>query len=226
MDEFIPNSHKSKQTPVTTGKIKKKNGLQKLTDIFITEDINSVGDLIIHDIVIPYIKKIISERIQNGIDMILYGETGASKKKSYNNSYNEFYDRKRQDRDKPFQRNKIYNPNDIVIGSRKEAEDVLSKLDELIDIYGMASVADFYELVGVSGSYTDNKYGWTDIRTLMYAVSETVISSNSLVLCRLTEVRMKGYFTSYGYMGFVGDIYILFADESDYYDFFKEKEIF
>ena len=37
---------------------------------------------------------------------------------------------------------------------------------------------------------------------------------------------MKGYFTSYGYMGFVGDIYILFADEADYYDFLKEKEIF
>jgi hypothetical protein len=28
----------------------------------------------------------------------------------------------------------------------------------------MVSVADFYDLVGVDGTYTDNKYGWTNIR--------------------------------------------------------------
>ena len=37
-------------------------------------------------------------------------------------------------------------------------------MDELIATYGLVSVADFYDLVGVSGNYTDNKYGWTDIR--------------------------------------------------------------
>ena len=37
-------------------------------------------------------------------------------------------------------------------------------MDELIATYGVVRVADFYELVGVTGNYTDNKYGWTDIR--------------------------------------------------------------
>ena len=32
------------------------------------------------------------------------------------------------------------------------------------EAYQVVSVADFYDLVGVSGNYTDNKYGWTDIR--------------------------------------------------------------
>ena len=45
-----------------------------------------------------------------------------------------------------------------------EAEDVLERMDELIATYQVVSVADFYDLVGVSGNYTDNKYGWTDIR--------------------------------------------------------------
>ena len=44
------------------------------------------------------------------------------------------------------------------------AEDVLERMDELIATYQVVSVADFYDLVGVSGNYTDNKYGWTDIR--------------------------------------------------------------
>lgn len=37
-------------------------------------------------------------------------------------------------------------------------------MDELIDMYGVVSVADLYDLVGITGNYTDNKYGWTNIR--------------------------------------------------------------
>ena len=38
-------------------------------------------------------------------------------------------------------------------------------MDELIDQYGVVSVGDLYDLVGVTGAYTDNNYGWTDLRT-------------------------------------------------------------
>lgn len=38
-------------------------------------------------------------------------------------------------------------------------------MDEMISVYGMVSVADLYDLIGVTGNYTDNKYGWTDIRS-------------------------------------------------------------
>ena len=37
-------------------------------------------------------------------------------------------------------------------------------MDELIDTYGNVSVADLYDLVGKSSEYTDNKYGWTNLR--------------------------------------------------------------
>ena len=37
-------------------------------------------------------------------------------------------------------------------------------MDELIDTYGIVSVPDIYDLVGISGNYTDNKYGWTNLR--------------------------------------------------------------
>ena len=52
----------------------------------------------------------------------------------------------------------------VILETRAEAEDVIARLDELVDLYGMASVADLYDLVGISGQYTDNKYGWTDVR--------------------------------------------------------------
>ena len=36
-------------------------------------------------------------------------------------------------------------------------------MEDLIDEAGFVTVAALYDLVGVSGNYTDNKYGWTDI---------------------------------------------------------------
>jgi hypothetical protein len=57
-----------------------------------------------------------------------------------------------------------YSYDDITLGSRAEAERVLSCMDELMDEYGIVRVADMYDLVGVSGEYTDNHYGWTNIR--------------------------------------------------------------
>ena len=43
-------------------------------------------------------------------------------------------------------------------------EEVLDKMFELLDTYQFVSVADLYDLVGVTGNYTDNKYGWTNLR--------------------------------------------------------------
>ena len=39
------------------------------------------------------------------------------------------------------------------------------RMDELISSYRVVSVADFYDLAGITPEYTDNKYGWTDIRS-------------------------------------------------------------
>ena len=47
---------------------------------------------------------------------------------------------------------------------RAEAEEVLDRMSEIIDTYGAVSVADLYDLVDVSGTYTDNNYGWDNLR--------------------------------------------------------------
>ena len=58
----------------------------------------------------------------------------------------------------------MYSYDDIIIDTRGEAEAVLSRMDEIMDTYGLVRVADLYDLVGVSGNPTDNSYGWTNIR--------------------------------------------------------------
>lgn len=167
-----PNPDKKKVEKVVSGsvKVKKKNGVTKFADNFISEDIHNVKSYVITDVLIPSVKRAISEMVTNGIDMILYGSTGGRSKRSSADrvSYRNYYDRRDddryRDRDRDRVRTSAYSFDDIVLDSRGEAEEVLARMDELIDQYGVVSVADLYDLVGVTGNYTDNKYGWTNIR--------------------------------------------------------------
>ena len=59
----------------------------------------------------------------------------------------------------------LFRSDNIILSSRGEAESVLARMDELVYTYGLVRVADLYDLVGVTGDYTDNKYGWTSLRT-------------------------------------------------------------
>lgn len=177
MEEFKPNSHKSKElAPVPEKKVekivkgtvksKKKNGIDKLKDNFISEDAANIKTYVVMDVLIPAVKKAICDIVKNGVDMILYGESGRSKRRP---SEYVSYDRRYLDRGDPrfykADRARIgYSYDDIILETRGEAEDVLARMDELIELYGMVSVADLYDLVGITGNYTDNKYGWTNIR--------------------------------------------------------------
>lgn len=180
MTEYKANSHRVKEEqkskevvkkdiqPVAKAKTKKKSEVKKFADVFIAEDITSVKDYIVNDVLIPAAKKAISDIITNGIDMILYGEAkGRDRRRDGGSrvSYTKYYERDRdRDYDRTRTRRSVYDYDDIILDTRGEAEDVLNRMDDLIDAYGMVSVADLYDLVGISGNYTDNKYGWTNLR--------------------------------------------------------------
>ena len=179
MEEYKPNSHRSKEEAATPKekkvekvvhgavKTRKKSGLEKAKGLFISDDAANLKSYVLMDVLIPAFKKAISDIVTNGIEMILYGEAGRSRKNSPAGSvsYRNFYDRRDSDRrqlNSPVRTG--YSVDDVVLETRGEAEDVLARMDELIEMYGVVSVADLYDLIGVTGNYTDNKYGWTNIR--------------------------------------------------------------
>lgn len=177
-EELRPNSHKfreeqkeKKVEKVVQGKVKTrpKSGARKLTDVFISEDASNVKSYIFMDVLVPAVKKAISDIVRDGIDMILYGDSGR-RKSSGSASYVSYRDYSRSDRDRFRDRDREsrtrsgYNHDDIILETRGEAEEVLTRMDEIIDEYGVVSVGDLYDLIGKSCEYTDNKYGWTNIR--------------------------------------------------------------
>lgn len=180
MEDYKPNSHKyreeqksggerKKLDKVVTGTVKtrKKSELKKFADIFISEDIQNVKNFVLMDVLVPAVKKAISDIVTNGIDMILYGGTGYSNRNTPGSkvSYRSYYDRKDDGyrHDNSRSRNG-YSYDDIVLETRGEAEDVLDQMNALIETYGVASIADLCDLIGRNSQYTDNKYGWTNLR--------------------------------------------------------------
>ena len=181
MEEYKSNSNRSKQEQkekqeekkvekVVTGTVKtrKKGPFSKLTEEFISEDAKNVKSYVFGEVLIPAIKKAISDIVTDGIDIILYGESrrGGNRRSTADRiSYRSYYDRDtRPSRERLPVNNYGYSYDDIILSSRGEAEDVLSRMDELMETYGLVRVADLYDLVGLTGNYTDNKYGWTNIR--------------------------------------------------------------
>lgn len=182
MEEYKSNSHKSKgegvvSAPekkvdsVVTGKVKqkKKTEFQKFADTFVSEDVANVKSYILMDVLVPAIKKAISDIVTDGIDMILYGESGHRRRSGGTThiSYRDCYSGNTRERRDPGRvRRNDFDFNELVFESRADAERVLSSMDDIIDQYGVVSVGDLYDLAHAdTDNYTINKYGWTDIRS-------------------------------------------------------------
>lgn len=154
---------------VVKGTVKvKKNEMRKLTDVFISEDAANVKSYILFDVLVPSIKRAIYDIVVNSLGMSLFGGRGGGDgKRSIADtvSYRDYGASSRRDDHSSRSRSSGgYSYDDITLGSRAEAERVLSCMDEMMDEYGIVRVADLYDLVGHTGEYTDNHYGWTNIR--------------------------------------------------------------
>lgn len=178
MDDYKPNSYKYKeqQKALTsdkkiekvvkgTVKTRKRNGVTKLKDVFVNEDTKNVKSYIFSDVLVPAIKKLLYDIVNDGASMLLFGNTSAGRKKTIgsNVSYRQIYDAKVEDR-RPISSSRL-DYDDLIFESRGEAEAALSKMDEVIDVYGTVSVADLYDMCDLTAPYTSNRYGWSNIQT-------------------------------------------------------------
>lgn len=141
------------------------------------DHMSDIGSYVVWDVLIPTMKSTVSEIISNGIEMILYGDSGSSPTRRRRGISRErdrsyvSYDRKYQDRParrpsggRPKSKSRARHQfNDITIETKPEAEEVLTVLVEAIDMYEVCTVADLYEAVGLPTDFTDHKWGWDNL---------------------------------------------------------------
>lgn len=181
MDNYQPNSHRfreeaknanvirEKQQKIVKNPVKiRQNELKKLSDVFISEDISNVKSYLVIDVLVPAVKKLISDIITDGTDMLLFGNNGRRSAKSssgFKISYGSFFNGGRDQRQTDTRPKNRFDHEDIVYDSRAEAEAVRTQMNEVIERYGFVTVADMYDIAGSTAPYTSDKYGWMNIRT-------------------------------------------------------------
>lgn len=168
------NIPEKKVTPVVKNKVKRKqkSSLSKFKDELIKDDIPNLKDYIIFDVAIPYLMNTVGDILNDTIDTVFHkGARSGSRTRRTNSyvSYRDYGSRNSRARvpDRPYApvRRSGYNFDDIVIGTAKEAEDVLDQMTDIIGKYGIVTVNDYYDLVGEVGNSTDANYGWNSLRT-------------------------------------------------------------
>ena len=189
IDDFKPNSRKSQmetqdevvrqttekkvEKAIQGSATKRKKSLGRIFyDTFIDGDIQDVKRYLVEDVIVPAIKENFADLVNSTISMLLFGEAtrrlprkqgnGTGSKVNYGGYFNGGQKPERLPR---YERSRSARScDDVYFNSRGEAELVLDGMQEILNDYKQVTVADFYDLAGVSTEFTDNKYGWTDLR--------------------------------------------------------------
>lgn len=183
MAEYPNNSHSARKrsdaaaagktekklNKVVTGaaKTKKKSEARRFLSIFALDDAENVKSSILSDVIVPGVKAAIADVIS----IVLFGDTGRIGSRKSGGSriaYQKYYDDRRDDR-REYGRPRAavgFEYDDIIFETRGDADLVLDQLESAIAKYEVASVADLYDLAGVTcRNYTANRYGWSDIQS-------------------------------------------------------------
>lgn len=168
---------------VTTGQAiqRKKSIGRRIVESFTGDDMQSVSSYVFFDVLIPAAKTMVTDAIVQGLERALWGDNRprSSSRSGYTN-YSKISSRGSTRSDSGWRREReeprtlssrargSYDFRDVVIETRVEAVEVRDQLLEILDDYQQVSVSDLLALVGITGSFVDNKWGWT--KEMLYGI--------------------------------------------------------
>lgn len=159
---------------VTSEVIQKPKGLgRKFKEVFFGGDAKHAATFVASDVLLPALRNLIVDMVTKGAERLIFGDS-SSRRRSGRTDYGARYQyqggtgysyrpdpRDRLPLGRPGPRQNRHEMNDIVIGTKEEAELVVERLTDILSQYEVASLADLYELLGLTPSHVDNKWGWT-----------------------------------------------------------------
>lgn len=175
----VPESAKEEKRPpklasVVTGKVirrEKPLGRRFMETFFGRE--NSVWQYLLHEILIPAAKDTLTDFVSQGVEKMVYGESRSSSRRtgrpagaSNYTPYNRFSQpsERRQDRTMSRRARASHDFQEIVLRTRAEADAVIDSMMDYMQKYEQVTISDLYDLVGIQGTFADEKWGWRDLR--------------------------------------------------------------
>ena len=174
----VPVEHKFEAVIESGVTVKKQSGIGRFFRELFAEDMQTVRQTFREDVLIPFVQDGISGIFHDGIDLLIYGNKSRRSKTrgmfgSSRTGYNKFFKssldngRIRRGRDLDEDDDvEVYEQNLLKFDSKTKAVAVLDALTDALDRFKAVSVADLYDLAGVSntvGDFTDKNWGWTDL---------------------------------------------------------------
>lgn len=152
---------------------KKPSIAKRILGHFVSDDIEEVKRYLKDDLIIPSIKS----GILSALEMVFFHRTGgygyfrpidyskASNQRPTTYTYSSRQNRGYVDAGQVKMSNGGLKT--ILYKTRMDAQTVLRTLDEQIDIYGEATVMQYYDASDIDSQFTDAKWGWKDLSMAM-----------------------------------------------------------
>lgn len=167
-----PEGKRAELKPITKATPHRESAVARTKQSIFAGSATTVGKYVLETVLLPTLKDTIAQMVTGAIETALYGEPRSGKRSpssSYYTNYRSYSDRRdsgptrnsaalREREDRRAERSG-YRP--LCVEKREDAEDVISSLCEVADRYDYATLGDYYSLVGMSQTYTDEDWGWT-----------------------------------------------------------------
>lgn len=191
MQDFPGNSQKAKTRPnaptppderpkierVTTAEAEqRKRGLgRKFKDTFIGGSLRDTADYMVVDVVVPAVRDTIVDALQGGIERLFNGESNRPRRSAASSAYSgvghiNYTGMSRaptaQSAPRMLSRRSqtMHDFRELIIDSRREAEEVREQMYEILSRHGDVKLSDLYTLTGIQSSHVDHKWGWTSLQ--------------------------------------------------------------
>ena len=162
-------------------KLRKKSPGRRFKEHFLGEDAKSAVEHVFWAVLVPGIKATAANSAKDAVDRLFYGadappRAGTIATLASRINYAGISSSPRVTVQDP--RDLIQQPQprqglrttvgrvdyqDIVLSSRAMGEEAIDQMNEMISRFGKVSVADLFDMVGITGEWTDNQIGWIDL---------------------------------------------------------------
>lgn len=187
------NSHKAKESQEATLKTEPQK-VQRITtsepvtrkpplgrrfkQLFLGGESQGVLNWLAMDVLIPGAKDLTYDLVMQGLQRRMFGDNisgrarpgmrsgGHTPYQRYSVQNNQYRPEPREPQARDISRRgrATHDFNEIVLDKRIEAEEVIDTLFSILEKYGSVNVTALYDLVGIPSNFTDNKWGWVDLR--------------------------------------------------------------
>jgi hypothetical protein len=148
----------------------KQTAWDKVKETMFGASAREVGHDVLTDVIVPAIKDLIVTSGNAALESIFWGRTGQGPRGGHNRRQHVSYDK--VTKKTPFESERkmsqkaraSHNFDEIVFDTRGEAEEVRDALTDYAERFDVAPISALYDLVGITGSFQDDKWGWYELR--------------------------------------------------------------